>query len=51
VNAEQRRADWIGPLILFTAGHPAWTPDHEADWWSVTDDAGNLIGINPFRDR
>jgi len=33
---------WIGPLVLFSAGDPAWTPDDEAYWWSVTDEEGYL---------
>jgi len=33
---------WIGPMILFTAADPAWTPDHEAWWWSVTEPGGGL---------
>lgn len=33
---------WIGPMVLFSAADPAWTPDDEAYWWSVTTPDGRL---------
>ena len=30
-------------MFLFSARDLAWTPEHEAYWWSVTDSAGNLL--------
>jgi len=40
--ARDNWSPWIGPMILFTAADPAWTPDHEAWWWSVTGPGGGL---------
>jgi hypothetical protein len=39
--ARERWSPWIGVMALWTVADPAWTPNDEQIWWSVTNPDGS----------
>jgi polysaccharide biosynthesis protein PslG len=38
--AKTNWSGWIGPMFVWNIADPAWTPDAEQYWWSITNPDG-----------
>jgi hypothetical protein len=39
-HAKDKWSPWIGPMFVWNIADPAWTPDFEQYWWSITNPDG-----------
>jgi hypothetical protein len=38
--AREKWSPWVGPMFVWNIADPAWTPDAEQYWWSITNPDG-----------